>query len=56
MPRKTLPPEQLAAKKALALTVIDRLRTEYPDAACTLARQYPLPQHISAGAFQAIRR
>lgn len=36
MPRKTLPPEQLAAKKALALTVIDRLRTEYPDAACTL--------------------
>ena len=36
MPKKTLPPEQLAAKKALALTVIDRLRAEYPDAACTL--------------------
>ncbi len=35
MPKKTLPPEQLAAKKALALTVIDRLRAEYPDAACT---------------------
>ena len=28
--------EDLSAKKELALQVIDRLKTEYPDAACTL--------------------
>ena len=28
--------EDLSAKKKLALQVIDRLKTEYPDAACTL--------------------
>ena len=29
-------PEDLTAKKALALEVIDRLKKEYPDAGCTL--------------------
>ena len=33
---KTAPAEDLSAKKALALTVIDRLKNEYPDAGCTL--------------------
>ena len=29
-------PEDLTARKALALEVIDRLKKEYPDAGCTL--------------------
>ena len=33
---KKAPAEDLSAKKALALTVIDRLKNEYPDAGCTL--------------------
>ena len=33
---KTAPAEDFSAKKALALTVIDRLKNEYPDAGCTL--------------------
>ena len=36
MPRKPAAPEDLSAKKALALEVIARLKKEYPDAACTL--------------------
>ena len=36
MPRKSAAPEDLSAKKALALEVIARLKKEYPDAACTL--------------------
>ena len=36
MPRKPAAPEDLSAKKALALEVITRLKKEYPDAACTL--------------------
>ena len=36
MPRKPAVPEDLSAKKALALEVIARLKKEYPDAACTL--------------------
>ena len=34
--RKASPAEDLSAKKALAYTVIDRLKQEYPDAGCTL--------------------
>ena len=34
--RKASPAEDLSAKKALARTVIDRLKQEYPDAGCTL--------------------
>ena len=34
--RKAFPAEDLSAKKALARTVIDRLKQEYPDAGCTL--------------------
>ena len=36
MPRKQMPAAELAAKKELALEVIERLKAEYPDAACTL--------------------
>ena len=36
MPRKQMPAAELAAKKELALAVIERLKAEYPDAACTL--------------------
>ena len=36
MPSRKKEPENLAAKKALALEVIDRLKKEYPDAGCTL--------------------
>ena len=36
MPRKPAAPEDLSAKKTLALEVIARLKKEYPDAACTL--------------------
>ena len=34
--KKAAAAEDLSAKKELALQVIDRLKTEYPDAACTL--------------------
>ena len=34
--KKATAAEDLSAKKELALQVIDRLKTEYPDAACTL--------------------
>ena len=34
--KKATAAEDLSAKKKLALQVIDRLKTEYPDAACTL--------------------
>ena len=34
--KKAAATEDLSAKKKLALQVIDRLKTEYPDAACTL--------------------
>ena len=34
--KKVAAAEDLSAKKKLALQVIDRLKTEYPDAACTL--------------------
>ena len=34
--KKAAVAEDLSAKKELALQVIDRLKTEYPDAACTL--------------------
>ena len=33
MPRKQMPAAELAAKKELALEVIERLKAEYPDAA-----------------------
>lgn len=36
MPVRKKAPEDLTAKKALALEVIDRLKKEYPDAGCTL--------------------
>ena len=36
MPPRKKEPEDLAAKKALALEVIARLKKEYPDAGCTL--------------------
>ena len=36
MPAKRSAPEDLTAKKELALAVIDRLKEEYPDAGCTL--------------------
>ena len=36
MPATKKAPEDLTAKKALALEVIDRLKKEYPDAGCTL--------------------
>ena len=36
MPRTKAMPEDLTAKKALALEVIRRLKAEYPDAGCTL--------------------
>ena len=36
MPVRKKAPEDLTAKKALALEVIDRLKKEYPDADCTL--------------------
>ena len=36
MPVRKKVPEDLTAKKALALEVIDRLKKEYPDAGCTL--------------------
>ena len=36
MPKKQMSAAELAAKKELALTVIERLKAEYPDAACTL--------------------
>ena len=36
MPARKAPPEDLTAKKALALEVIRRLKEEYPDAGCTL--------------------
>ena len=36
MPVRKKEPEDLAAKKALALEVIRRLKAEYPDAGCTL--------------------
>ena len=36
MPARKKAPEDLTAKKALALEVIDRLKKEYPDAGCTL--------------------
>ena len=36
MPSRKKEPENLAAKKALALEVIDRLKKEYPEAGCTL--------------------
>ena len=36
MPLRKKNPEDLAAKKALALEVIRRLKAEYPDAGCTL--------------------
>ena len=36
MPRKPAAPEDLSAKKALALEVITRLKKEYPEAGCTL--------------------
>ena len=36
MPSRKKEPENLAAKKALALEVIDRLKKEDPDAGCTL--------------------
>ena len=36
MPGKQMPAAELAAKKELALAVIERLKAEYPDAACTL--------------------
>ena len=34
--KKATAAEDLSAKKKLALQVIDRLKTEYPDADCTL--------------------
>ena len=34
--KKAAAAEDLSAKKELALQVIDRLKTEYPDADCTL--------------------
>ena len=36
MPARKKEPEDLTAKKKLALEVIDRLKKEYPDAATTL--------------------
>ena len=36
MPARKKEPEDLTAKKELALEVIDRLKKEYPDAGCTL--------------------
>ena len=36
MPVRKKAPEDLTAKKALALEVIRRLKAEYPDAGCTL--------------------
>ena len=36
MPARKKEPEDLSAKKTLALEVIDRLKKEYPDAGCTL--------------------
>ena len=36
MPARKKEPEDLTAKKKLALEVIDRLKKEYPDAGCTL--------------------
>ena len=36
MPVRKKEPEDLTAKKNLALEVIDRLKKEYPDAGCTL--------------------
>ena len=36
MPVRKKAPEDLTAKKALALEVIQRLKAEYPDAGCTL--------------------
>ena len=36
MPARKKEPEDLTAKKNLALEVIDRLKKEYPDAGCTL--------------------
>ena len=36
MPARKREPEDLTAKKELALEVIDRLKKEYPDAGCTL--------------------
>lgn len=36
MQKKTISAEDLAARKALALEVIERLKKEYPDAACSL--------------------
>lgn len=36
MPKKQMSAAELAAKKELALAVIERLKAEYPDAACSL--------------------
>ena len=36
MPKKKAVPADLGRKRQLALTVIERLKAEYPDAACTL--------------------
>ena len=36
MQKKTISAEDLAARKVLALEVIERLKKEYPDAACSL--------------------
>ena len=36
MKKKEMPEEELSARRQLALEVIDRLKKEYPDAACTL--------------------
>ena len=36
MKKKEMPGEELSARRQLALEVIDRLKKEYPDAACTL--------------------
>ena len=59
MPARKKEPEDLSAKKTLALEVIDRLKKEYPDAGCTLdydhAWQLLVSVRLAAQCTEALR-
>ena len=48
MPARKKEPEDLTAKKKLALEVIDRLKKEYPDAGCTLDYDHAWQPSVAA--------